>query len=55
LSIGWASNLLKNNQLAIEAGIDAEQLRNYFQNRMIHDSNWLNNPQKGVINPHIPM
>lgn len=55
LSLGWASNLLKYNQLAVEVGIDAEQIRNYFQNRLVHDSKWLNNPQKGVTNPHIPM
>jgi len=55
LSIGWASTLLSPNLFAIEAGVDAEQIRNYFQNRLIHDSKWLNKPEKGAVNPHIPM
>lgn len=48
ISLGWASKSIKNYQLAFEAGIDAEQIRNLFQNVLIHDSRWLKNP-------HIPM
>jgi len=55
LSIGWMVSSFKEQNLAVEIGIDAEQIRNYLQNRLVHDSKWLNNPKRGIINPHIPM
>lgn len=48
ISAGWASKSFNNYQIAVEVGIDAEQIRNFFQNILIHDSKWLQNP-------HIPM
>ncbi len=59
LCLGWAignqHKILQPYQLAFEAGIDAEKIRNYLQNRLIHDSKWINNPKRGTTNPHIPM
>jgi hypothetical protein len=41
--------------LAAEIGVDAEQIRNFFQNKLIHDSKLLPLNWNDVKNPHIPM
>lgn len=41
--------------VGIEMGIDAEQIRNFFQNKLIHDSKILPINWGEVKNPHIPM
>lgn len=55
LSIGWLNHNYKNGTFGAEIGIDAEQIRNFVQNKLIHDNPLINRPKKGIINPHIPM
>jgi len=55
LSIGWLNHQYKNGNFGAEIGIDAEQIRNFVQNKLIHDNPLVNRPKKGIINPHIPM
>jgi hypothetical protein len=44
-----------NQYIGAEIGIDAEQIRNLFQNKLIHDSKILPMNWGKVKNPHIPM
>jgi|GEM_PF-350517 len=55
LSIGWLNHQYKNYNFGAEIGIDADQIRNFMQNKLIHDNPIMNHPKKGIINPHIPM
>ncbi len=41
--------------VGVELGIDAEQIRNFFQNKLIHDSKVLPLNWGDVKNPHVPM
>lgn len=49
VNIGYAQNIQAN------LGIDAEQVRNYVQNRLIHDMIFLPRKWRNTINCHIPM
>jgi len=39
----------------VEIGVDAEQIRNFFQNKLIHDSKVLPINWRNFKNPHVPM
>jgi hypothetical protein len=53
--LGYSQRLPLNQYLGAEIGIDAEQIRNFFQNKLIHDSKLLPLNWNDVKNPHIPM
>jgi hypothetical protein len=53
--LGSGQRLPFDQYLAAEIGIDAEQIRNFFQNKLIHDSKLLPLNWNDVKNPHIPM
>ena len=55
LSLGWQNHQFNNYHFGVEVGIDADQIRNFLQNKLIHDNPLVNRPQKGITNPHIPM
>jgi len=53
--LGRGQNWPFDQYLGAEIGIDAEQIRNFFQNKLIHDSKLLPLNWNDVKNPHIPM
>jgi hypothetical protein len=53
--LGYSQRLPLDQYLGAEIGIDAEQIRNFFQNKLIHDSKLLPLNWNDVKNPHIPM
>jgi len=55
LSVSWFNHKYNNYNYGAEIGIDAEQIRNFFQNRLIHNNPLMNRPKKGMVNPNIPM
>ena len=52
---GWETKVPLEQYFGMELGVDAEQIRNFFQNRLIHDSKLLPLNWGKVKNPHIPM
>lgn len=52
---GLYEQLPTDQYAGIEIGIDAEQIRNLFQNKLVHDSKLLPLNWGDVKNPHIPM
>ncbi len=52
---GWSSRFPTQQYIGAEIGVDAEQIRNFFQNKLIHDSKILPINWGKVKNPHIPM
>ncbi len=55
LSLYWAHAVPFEQTIFIGAGIDAEQVRNVFQNRVIHDMYFVPTAINKARNPHYPM
>lgn len=52
LSFGYRRALMFQQSLGIDIGVDAEQIRHFFQNKLTHD---LLTSRKNKNNPHYPM
>lgn len=55
LSAQLRVNLGYGQNLAMNAGVDAEQIRNFVQNKLIHDGLFHPGKKRKIINSHLPM
>jgi hypothetical protein len=55
IALDYAYFLPSRQSLHIQGGVDAEQVRHFFQNRLIHDMWWIPKQWTSVRNPHYPM
>ncbi len=55
LAGSYAYGGLTKQSLKVDFGIDAEQIRNFVQNKLIHDMYFIPSFMNSAENPHIPM